>query len=139
MNNSIASLIIETRVSDADRLTFLPRHFGSHLLRFEHAVYAHLGHLSEDYQGGCWDYFELSNDGCYMAPAGEAVFKITVEGNGYSGVFGAKASGIIASLFALSSLSFKYRRFPRFADRFHQLRDFALERADAGGILAAID
>ena len=139
MSNSSESSIFETCVLNADRLSFLPRHFGSRMLTFERWVYMQMSHLSEEYSGGYWDYYELSNGGCYIAPTGTLSFTICIEGNGYCGRFDAKGAGIVATLFALSLLSFRHPDFDRFAERFHQLRDFALERHDAREILAAID
>ncbi|MGH7117509.1 MAG: antirestriction protein [Acetobacteraceae bacterium] len=62
-----------------------------------------------------------------------------VDGNGYGGHMSAEAAGINATLFALSSLSFKYPDAQILAERFHQLRAFALDHSEASAILAAID
>jgi Antirestriction protein len=139
MNDSAHLLIVETLVADSQRLDFLPRHFGSHMLTVERWVYMQMGHLSEDYQGGYWDYYDLSNGGCYIAPAGSRQYNICVETNGYSGAFDAKGAGIVATLFTLSFLSFRHPHIERFAERFYQLRNFALTRHDAAQIFGAID
>ena len=133
------SRIQVSKVPDAQRLDFLPRHFGRQMLIAERAVYAHLGSLCPDYQGGYWDYFELSNGGCFMAPATSRGYRIIVEGNGFTGTLDAECAGIVATLFALSHLSMGYPRIERFAERFHQLRDFACEHPDGNLIFAAID
>jgi hypothetical protein len=47
--------------------------------------------------------------------------------------------GLIATLYAFSHLAFKFESVEVFAERFHQLREFALEHAESRTILAAID
>ena len=92
--------------------------------------------LSPQYQGGFWNFYELSNDGFYMAPALE---RLLIESpNGYCGVVSPDAAGIIACLFSYSHLSFEPDS-EVFARHFHQLRDFAIEHAERSDILDAID
>ncbi len=139
MNYVNESRIQVRTVPDAERLDFLPRHFGRQMLLVERTVYAHLENLSPDYRGGYWDYLDLSNGGCFMAPAEPRGYRIEVEGNGFRGKLDAECAGIVATLFALSHLSMKYVHIERLAERFHQLRDFACEHPDGNLILAAID
>jgi hypothetical protein len=47
--------ITATRVSDDDRLGFLPRHFGAQMMIVERALYAELRHLCAEYRGGWWN------------------------------------------------------------------------------------
>ncbi len=141
MNSSIdnTSTTINAREIQRDeRLQILPRHFGRHMLTVEYAVYAFMRKLADQYTGGYWNYFELSNGGFYMAPAHETPFSICVEGNGFEGTMSAEAAGITACLFALSHLSFQIEH-ESIAEHYHQLRDFALDHAEASLILAAID
>ncbi len=141
MNSSIdyTSQKVEAReVGNDERMQLLPRHFGRDMLTVEYAVYAFMRKLNSEYRGGYWTFFELSNGGFYMAPEGEATFNISVDGNGFDGSMSADAAGITACLFALSHLSFQVRN-DSIANHYHQLRDFALEHAEAGAILAAID
>jgi hypothetical protein len=141
MNSSIdiTSTKIDAReVPNDERLQILPRHFGRHMLTVEAAVYAFMRKLAKQYTGGYWNYFELSNGGFYMAPAHETPFDICVDTNGFENRMSADAAGITACLFALSHLSFQIQH-DTIASHFHQLRDFALEHAEASVILAAID
>ena len=71
----------------------------------EPLVYAWLDRLSADYNGGQWDFFELSNGGFYMAPVMPGPLRIDVHGNYYSGTVSADAAGVIATLFALGQLA----------------------------------
>ena len=141
MNSSIdyASRKIEAReVGNDERIQMLPKHFGRDMLTVEHAVYAFMRKLASGYRGGYWTFFELSNGGFYMAPQGEATSAVGVDGNGFEGTMSADAAGITACLFALSHPSFQIQK-DSIANHYHQLRDFALEHAEAGAILAAID
>jgi Antirestriction protein len=125
-------------VGNDERMQMLPRHFGRDMLTVEYAVHAFMRKLASEYRGGYWTFFELSNGGFYMAPEGETTFHVSVDGNGFEGAMSADAAGITACLFALSHLSFQIRN-DSIANHYHQLRDFALEHAEAGAILAAID
>ncbi len=139
METSIDSLIIGTIVPEAQRLAFLPRHFERQMMAFEQCLFAQMSHLSADYIGGYWDFYDLSNGGCYLAPSAPATYHIRVAGNSFDGKLSADAAGITATLYTLNVLSFRFVRIERFAERFYQLRDFACEHAERGLILAAID
>ena len=89
------------------------------------------------HNGGYWDFFELSNGGCYLAPNGSAF--ALVAPNGFEATVSANVGGLIATLYAFNALSFELENVEVFAGRFHQLCDFALDHADAAVILAAID
>ena len=126
-----------TQVRDHLRLGFLPRHFGRHFMLVESVVYSHMSNLCADYSGGYWDFFDLSNGGCYLAPNGGA-FALMAP-NGFAATVSSNVAGLIATLYAFSALSFDFVSVEVFAERFHQVREFALEQADAAEILAAID
>ena len=129
---------IEARqVTDEARIETLPRHSGRYMLAVEDADYRFMRQLAKDYSGGYWRFYELSNGGFYMAPECEPLV-LQVQGNGYAGRRSAEAAGITACLFAFSHLSF---RIPDevISGLYYQLRDFALEHAEASAILAAID
>lgn len=128
------------RVPEAQRLDFLPRHFGRRMMAFETQVYTELADLCEGYNGGLWAFFDLSNGGCYMAPS-DPSFALVQPSNTFEGTVSGDAAGIIATLYALSRLAFQYEAEAgmRFTERFHQLREYALAHAEAAAILRAID
>jgi hypothetical protein len=115
----------------------LPRHFGKYMLTIEDAVYTFMRHLAQDYLGGYWHFYELSNGGFYMAPDC-APLDLRVNGNGFERQMSADAAGITACLFAFSHLSFRNQN-GTFSSHYYQLRDFALEHPEGAAILAAID
>lgn len=125
------------RVPNEERMRTLPRHFASHYLIVEDAIYSWMGQLAEQYLGGFWEFYELTNGGFYMAPSYETL-TLQVEGNGYQGQMSGDAAGIVACLFAFSHLSFRIRD-DMFARHYQQLLAFAAEHAEAAAIVAAID
>jgi hypothetical protein len=140
MNSSdITSAKIDAREIPSDeRLQILPRHFGRYMLTVEYAVCAFMRKLANQYTGGYWNYFEISNGGFYMAPTHDTPFNVLVDTNDFEGQMSADAAGITACLFALSHLSFQIAD-ESIAEHYHQLRDFAVYHAEASAILAAID
>ena len=128
---------IATIVPENFRLGFLPRHFGRYFLQVETAVFGHMGNLCSKYSGGFWEFYDLDNGGCYLAPKNGAY--ALAAPNGFEATVSAEVAGLIASLYAFSHLAFKFGTVEVFSDRFHQLREFALEHAEARTILAAID
>ena len=90
------SIVLATLVPDAQRLDFLPRHFGHQMMTVEQHLYARLSELSEDYSGGFWNFHDLSNGGCYLAPTAPDQFRIVVHGNDFAGTLSADATGITA-------------------------------------------
>lgn len=131
--------IIATQIQEQDRLNFLPHHFCRYMLRFEQQVYRQLDELAADYHGGYWEFYDLSNGGCYLAPTGKPL-QLTQASNGFEATVSADAAGIIATLYALSSLAFQlHEQTDVFTKHYHRLREYALEHAEAAQILAAID
>ncbi len=129
--------VTATQVPDAYRLSFLPSHFQGLYPKVEAAIYHFARTLCPDYTGGYWIFHDLSNGGGYMAPT---TSQLAVQSpNGHTCAVTGDAVGIIATLFALSHLSFEHQDSDMLSDRFHQLRDFAIDHAEADNILAAID
>jgi len=108
-------------------------------LQLEPFVYAMTSRLSEDYSGGYWHFYQLTNGGFYMAPDSDGQFQVVSE-NGFEGFMSADALGITACLFAYSHLSFGQGDFADTCGKqYHLLREFMFEHAEAGAILVAID
>lgn len=131
--------ITATVVPESARLDTLPKYFGvRYMLVTESAIMDQMRALSQQYTGGVWEFYELSNGGFYMAPSGTETFEVQVYGNGYIGTMSADAAGITATLFALSNLAFQTSQ-AVFSDRFHQLREFAARHFEASEIFRACD
>lgn len=139
-----ASAISASIVLEDQRLHFLPKHVGTGLvmIEFEARVFSNLEELSADYKGGFWHFYELSNQGFYMAPNSDSPMSLLVDGNGFNGVMSADAAGIVSTLFTLSQMSFKYAGKAvgnRFSDGYHRLMSFADSHPESRQIFGAID
>ena len=73
-----------------------------------------------------------------MSPDADKRFRIFRETNGYVGEVSAEAAGIIATLFALSHLSFRHEA-DQLSDAYMRLYEFAGDHPEAGEIYKAID
>ncbi|WP_420991428.1 antirestriction protein [Cupriavidus sp. 30B13] len=131
--------IIKTLVPSANRIGFLPQHFGLHAaMLVEPNIYAQLGSLCKAYDGGLWHFYELDNGGCFMAPNSDKPFHLENPDNDSSETMSAEAAGIVACLYTFSLLSFRPGMEP-LGDKYHQLREFALEHPECANIFALID
>lgn len=112
--------------------------FGLHFpMRLEPTIYNITADIAEEYNGGYWEFYTLSNGGFYMAPVSNAKFNVSCE-NGYEGLLSADALGVAACLYAYSNLSFGVESAftETCAEQYHWLRDFMLEHDEARGIHA---
>lgn len=131
--------ITAQRVPLEKRMEFLPRHFGMAKMIFaEQRIYNAMRSLCEDYTGGRWEFYDLSNGGFYMAPDVEGKLHLAWPGNWFSGDMSADAAGIVACLFAINSLLWDAPS-EKLEHAYYALREFAYEHAEAQLILAAID
>ena len=128
-------------IPTSQRLRHTVTLFGAHFpLRLEPVVYTFADRLSEDYDGGYWTFYELSNGGFYMAPEVDTPFRVCCD-NGFEGSLSGDALGVTVCLYAYSHLAFgNPSQFTETcAEQYHRLRDYALDHPEARGILAAID
>ena len=135
-----ASTVTALKVPDNERIKISSDLFGFFFpMRLEPAIYYFSENLSEDYEGGLWQFYTLSNGGFYMAPEQDDPFKVSAI-NGFEGELSADALGLTACLYAYSHLSFGEGKFAEIcAEHYHLLLDFACEHKEAGLILRAID
>lgn len=135
--------ITATVVQEDDKMDFLPRHFTmKFMILGEQTVYNWMRRLSSDYNGGVWDFVELSNGGFFMVPKREKPWNVVVPGNHFSEQLSAEATGIVVMLFVLENLynvlgdkhdvDFLY-------EKLYQLKDYAREHAESSLIFRAID
>jgi hypothetical protein len=134
------NLVTRELVPESQRMAVTERLFGIHFpLQMEPTVFGITERMAEDYSGGYWNFFTLSNGGFYMAPSGDDVFHVTGD-NMFEGDLSADALGITSCLFAYSHLSFSNTRFARVsACHYHMLRSYMFEHAEAKAILGATD
>jgi hypothetical protein len=108
-------------------------------LQLEPVVYGITDRMAEEYTGGYWNFFTLSNGGFYMAPAEDTIFHVKCQ-NIYEGDLSADALGITACLYAYSNLSFSLSDIAReYARHYYLLREYSMEHPEVREILGAID
>ena len=129
-----------TLVPEARRVAFLPALFSPALMLIgERAVYQFMSWLAPgDYTGGLWHFHEQGGQPLFMSPDADKRFRIACETNGYMGEVSAEAAGIIATLFALSHLSFRHEA-DQLSEAYMRLYEFAGDHLEAGQIFQAID
>ncbi len=130
-------------VPEGQRLAVTASLFGPHFpLQIEPVVYSIAEHMAEDYCGGYWKFYTLSNNGFYMAPDEEQSFDIKCQ-NYFTGTLSADAFGVVCCLYSFSSLSFQTEGdfdFSRLcAKHYHLLRHYMMDHAEVAAILGAID
>ena len=132
--------IFRALLTDSQRGNYAARLFGARFVYLESFTFDTAGSLSNDYDGGYWHYYALSNGAFYMAPAHEGVMRVASD-NGYDGEMSADAFGITCCLYAYSLLSGSPNT--AFAEmcteQYHLLRAYMAEHEELGAILAAVD
>jgi len=138
MTNTIKRQII----ADDQRINHTAEIFGVRFpLQIEPSIYRITETITKAYDGGYWNFFELNNNGFYMAPATDKQFQVCCQ-NGFEGNLSADALGITACLYVYSYQSFSNQEsFAQIcAQQYHWLREYmVLEHEEANAILGAID
>ncbi len=129
--------ITKTRIAKG-RTAILPKYFDNQFIRFEMAIYSLAEHFIKEYRGGFWEFYSLSNGGFYMAFNSDKPVTFDNPDNYFCKEMDADTASIVVNLYVNSLLSFDYPDAP-FGERYHQLRDYALELPEAGIIALAID
>ena len=140
MTQTTLNLVTRELVPEDQRLSITERLFSIHFpLRIEPVVYGITERMAEDYTGGYWNFYTLSNGSFYAAPADERLYHVKCD-NMFEGDLSADALGITACLYAYSHLSFSNGRFARVsACHYHRLREFMFEHPEVRAILGATD
>ena len=109
-------------------------------LELEPIIYNFTERLSEDYKGGYWDFYTLSNGGFYLSLADDRTYHV-VSDNFFEGVLSSDGLSIAACLYAYSHLSFiSTASFSdTYADMYHKLLEHAMYHVEAKFILQVID
>ena len=138
--SSDTHIIIRHLVAEDQRTQVTADLFGIYFpLQLEPFIFSQASRLSEDYGGGYWLFYTLDNGGFYMAPDSDGNFQV-ISPNGWEGFMSADAFGITVCLFAYSNLSFGSGQFAETcAEQYHLLREYMMDHAEAGAILAATD
>ena len=136
----MSTTITRQIVAGNQRVNITADLFGAYFpMRLEPFVYAMTSKLSDDYSGGYWHFYTLSNGGFYMSPESDGQFQVISE-NGHECFMSADALGITTCLYSYSHLSFGEDEFSEIcANQYHLLREYMLDHAEARSILGSID
>jgi hypothetical protein len=134
------STVTRELVPEDQRLVVVERLFGMAFpLQLEPVIYSINERMAEDYDGGYWHFYTLSNEGFYMTPSEDRIFHVKCR-NMYEGDLSADALGITSCLYAYSNLSFSLTDMAReYARHYHLLREYMLDHPEVREILGATD
>ena len=137
---TLSNLVTRELVPEGQRMAITEKLFGMRFpMELEPRIYNFTERLSEDYKGGYWDFYTLSNGGFYLSLADMKTYHV-ISDNMFEGDLSADALGITACLYAYSHLSFSNGRFARVsACHYHRLREFMFEHPEVKAILQATD
>ncbi|MHA0276547.1 antirestriction protein [Enterobacter ludwigii] len=135
--------ITVTSVADEDRISFWPQRFGKipRWIILEPHIFAWMDRFSDDYSGGIWNFYTLSNGGAFIAPEDEdndQRWSLFNEMNGNGAELGSEAAGITVCLIAYSHHACR-TGCDAMTEHYYRLRDYALEHAECHGIMRLID
>lgn len=133
--------IVASLVPEGQRLDFLPRHFRAHMMLVERQIYHQFANLALHYRGGYWEFYDLSNGGCYLAPS-QDFYHLVHPGMDFDATVSGDAAGIVATLYTFSTLSVHFEHDPfgtHLRTLFHLLRDYAAHHPEASLIFRIID
>lgn len=136
--------IVCTPVPDEQRVAFWPQHFGSipQWISLEPTVFAWMHRFCEDYSGGIWQFYTLSNGGAFMAPLAGAdndeKWKLFNAMNGNGGEMSAGAAGLAACLITNSHHACR-TECGAMTEHYYRLRDYALVHPECNAIMHIID
>lgn len=133
--------IYREQLPEAQRGPHAAKLFGIRFpLMVEPYIFDSAGSLSEQYDGGYWEFYSLSNGSFYMAPTSREQFHV-VCANGFEGDLSADAFGITACLYAYSLLSFAAdeKLAEECTRQYHWLREYVAQHTEAVTIWKATD
>ena len=141
MMETLQNIVTRELVPENQRLAITERLFGiRYPMELEPAIFNFTERLSDDYKGGYWDFYTLSNGGFYLSLADERTYHVISESY-YEGDLTSASLSIAACLYAYSHLSFvgtsAYSN--TYADHYHKLLEHAMLQAEAKFILQVID
>jgi hypothetical protein len=147
MNQNVTDpTVVATEVDGTKRMGFIAQLFGNYYVQGECQVFDWMQRLAgKQYSGGLWGFYELSNGGRFMAPriADDGATVEIESPNGTTVQASNEATGIIATMFALSHLAFYVAErggdTDHITNQYWLLRAYAVDHSEAPAIIAAVD
>jgi len=130
--------IVKTLVNDEDRINFLPLKLPKYYLVFEQYVYAFMDKFCEEYNGGYWKYYTLTNNGFYIRLDSDQTFNVSNSNNFFDDKMSTDAACIGVNLYALNYLA-NISECDEIIRFYYSLRNYAQEHEDILKIFRFID
>ncbi len=135
-------IIAATAVTDEQRIGFWPQHFGTipQWIALEPRIFAWMNRFCDDYSGGIWQFYTLSNGGAFMAPDTDSneTWSLLNNMNGNGVEMSAEAAGIAVCLIEYSHHACR-TECDAMTEHYYRLRDYALQHPESSAILRIID
>lgn len=129
-------------VTDELRIGFWPQLFGSILqwITLEPRIFAWMDRFCDEYCGGIWSFYMLSNGGAFMAPDadGDDKWHLFNGMNGNGAEISGEAAGIAVCLMAYSHHACR-TECDAMTEHYYLLRDYALNHPECSAIMHLID
>ncbi|KAA0544038.1 MULTISPECIES: antirestriction protein [Citrobacter] len=138
------ALITATSLPDVQRLHFWPLHFSGipQWILLEPRIFGWMDRLCENYSGGIWRFYTLSNGGAFMAPEpddeNDEQWTLFNTMNGNSAEIGPMAAGITVCLLEYSRHACR-TECDAMTAHYYCLRDYALNHPECSAIMHLID
>ena len=95
IQQSLHQPVTRETVPEDQRMAVVERLFGIHFpLKLEPVIYGITERMADEYSGGYWQFYNLSNGGWYMAPDEDRVFHVKCD-NMYEGDLSADATTVL--------------------------------------------
>jgi len=132
-----APIIISHLVPEHRRMSCVFRSFGRFAVQVEQYAQATMRESCAAYNGGLWDYYELSNNGFFMAPTCAEAYQVS-RANYFEGELSAQAVGIMVSLAGILT-TWCRSEVDLLGIRYESLIDYARAQPEWSLIRAALD
>ena len=131
-------MITKSLVEEKDRLNFLPHYFGENYLRYELLVFLFADKFCDEYHGGYWDFYHLSNSCPLMVLSSESCHKVVNDMNFFTDAMSSEAMSVGVNIFAMYAL-LEETRDSDLIHYYRTLKEFASEHIEASKIMRFID
>ncbi|WET40155.1 antirestriction protein [Citrobacter enshiensis] len=135
-------IIAATAVTYEQRIGFWPQHFGTipQWIALEPRIFAWMNRFCDEYRGGIWQFYTLSNGGAFMAPDSDSneTWSLFNNMNGNSAEMSAEAAGIAVCLIGYSHHACR-TECDAMTEHYYRLRYYALQHTESIAILRIID
>jgi len=132
--------ITATIVPENMRLSMFPKYFQNYV-GVENAIYDMARSLSQDYDGGYWEFVVLSNNGFFIMPS-KKMYHVINGMNWSEEDMDEEAFGLTCTIMVMSHYSFQVKNdteLESVVKNYDALREYAYDHKYASAIMAILD